>query len=227
MTKRQRTLSEVDLQTALIFGEVGRDFMKETRCLVFALSQASKDAVSSAMDKLAIRVWPLGTMVDRGVNPVLIDSEARIAVLEVEYDLMKYYSKRGVQARHSEVVDLIERSLSILPEKVGIDLTELVLQLTALRNRGFAVSDDVGGWVSNSNKTISIKLFYTFDENQIELGVSVKRKGGRVITKQVFASFAPTKMAILYELGKLEFQDVDSVVYSPRSHFGGIAFTVE
>lgn len=222
----KRYLKEVDL-VANGFSENSKKFLEESRCIMYFLSECVDKTVESNYKKIVLKIWPLGKMAELGIKPFMKDDASKVLVIEVEYDLQNYYAIEDINLRRLEVFRLLKKAIATIPSEIKIDNENLLKTVRYMEGNDSIYTKEIGRWVYNSSKAISVKMLIEFNAEKILFCIKVR---GNTLAKefcQVFARFKPFEAARLYEFCKIEFCDDERVVCKFRQHYKPIEFKLK
>ena len=216
---RKKYLREIDLVLSH-YSEKKKIFLEESRAIMYFLSEWADRQVESDFKKIALNLRPMGMMDKYPIKPILRDDISGVLLIENEYALETYFSFTDLRSRQKEIIRLLKEGFELIPPDVMLDRKKLDESLKSVEENDFIYSQELGRWVSNPSKTISIKMAVEFNDKEILFSLKIrdlKNKENR--WEQIFRRFEPFDVGRLELFWKLEFVTDSKVICKFKKYF--------
>ena len=216
-------LKEVSFSVSSLYSGEGNKLMVESRAILYSLDRNIEKIVRSNVKKIAIKLWPIGSVGKSGIPEYAHDG--KIFLINVDFDIALYNECKNLSERNLIVCDIIDKSVSNAVSQIEIDEDSFSAAIRKVKDNGYKYESLVGRWVNSPSKKYKAKLKIFFDHESIKLIAHVFLASEKK-TKECVISEYDTFNPILCELGKICFIDDDVIKYEPKRYFDSVTCKV-
>lgn len=216
-------LKEICLSVSSLYSGEAKILMIESRAILYSLNKNIEKKVLSNVKKIAIMLWPIGSVGKPGIPEYVHDG--KIFLINTDLDAAIYSECKELSERNSIVCNIIDKVISNAQAEIEMDKESFTAALRKVHEDGYKYEGLIGRWVDSPSKKYKAKLKIFFDHESIKLIAHIFWVRDNE-TKECVISEYDTFNPILCELGKISFIDEDVIKYEPKRFFDSVTCKV-